>query len=68
MSQILLNGVSVEQTTTRQIPQFNFNQSGIYDRSRIAEFVADQNKIIMGDNREESLDWLLDKKVPIFKG
>ena len=69
MNQALLNGMSVEQTTTRSIPQFNFNQSGLYDRSRIQEFVQEQNKIIMGDGREESLDWLLsDKKVPIFKG
>lgn len=68
MNQALLAGMSIEQTTTRQIPQFNFNQSGIYDRSRIAEFVAEQNKIVMGNGDTIDLSWMLDKKIPVFKG
>ena len=68
LNQALLAGMSVEQTTTRNVPQFNFNQSGIYDRNRIAEFVADQNKIIMSDGREENLNWLLDAKNKISMG
>ena len=68
MNQALLAGMSVEQTTTNQIPQFNFNQSGIHDRSRIQEFVQERNQMIMGDNSVEDLSWLLDKKMPVFKG
>ena len=68
MNQALLSGMSVEQTTTKHIPQFNFNQSGIYDRSRIAEFVQEQNKIVMGNGDVEDLSWLLGKDPPIYKG
>lgn len=68
LNQMLLNGLSIEQTTTKQIPQFNFNQSGIYDRGRMQEFVREQNKIIMGDGREEDLSWLIRKEPPIYKG
>ena len=64
----MLNGMSVEQTTTKQIPQFNFNQSGIYDRSRIVEFVQEQNKIVLGNGDSISMDWLLDPRKKISIG
>jgi len=60
-NQALLAGMSIQQTTTRDVPQFNFNQSGMYDRSRIAEFVQEQNKIIMGNGDTIDLSWMLDK-------
>ena len=68
LNQIMLNGMSVEQTTTKQIPQFNFNQSGIYDRSRIVEFVQEQNKIVLGNGDSISMDWLLDPRKKISIG
>lgn len=68
LNQALLAGFSVEQTMTNHIPQFNFNGSSFYDRSRIQEFVQSQNKIIMGDGREEDLSWVFDPRKKISMG
>lgn len=58
MSRALLDSVSLSTKKTSEYVEFS-NQGGYYDRSRVAEHMANQNKIRMGNGDVIDLNWLI---------
>jgi hypothetical protein len=55
----LLDGIKLNQTTTKDSYSFNFNRSNIYDRTRIQEIDKQQKSMKMANGDVINLDWLL---------
>lgn len=68
MNKLLLTGISSEQTTTSDVPSFNFNGSNVYDKNRIKQFAQEKNQLVISGQPVEDLNWLLDARIPIYKG
>jgi hypothetical protein len=63
MTKAMIASMSTEEASIKNVRGFSSDFSA---RGIIQEHVAEQNKIIMADGREENLDWLYDS--PIGKG
>ena len=68
MNKMLLGGISAETTKTTDVPKFNFNNSDAYGKNRIKQFVQENHQMVVGHGEIEDLNWLLDSRMPIFKG
>lgn len=59
MTKAMLNSMTTSRTNAKQYSDFNFNNSGFYERGRIIEHVQNQNKIKMANGDELDLNWLI---------
>jgi len=59
LTKAMLNSMSTSRRNANSFSDFNFNASGFYDRGRIVEHVANQNKIKLGNGDELDLNWLI---------
>jgi hypothetical protein len=58
MAKAMLDGMMTSNTSTRAFRDMDHNGSA-YDRSRVKEYVAQQNKMVMANGDEIDLNWLI---------
>lgn len=59
LTKAMLNSMSTSRTNTRNFQDFNFNNVNVYERGKVIEHVQNQNKIVLANGDEMSLDWLI---------
>jgi len=58
-AQSLISGISVSSNTTKNFRDFNFSNNNFYDRGRVQEHLAQQNKVVLANGDVEDISWLL---------
>jgi hypothetical protein len=61
MTKALLESMSSSTMKSNQIQGYTYGGGNMYDRARIEEHIADQNKIRMADGSVIDLNWLIGK-------
>jgi len=58
MTDALIGGITLKQTTTNDNPKFNFNKTNIYDRGKVKEFDQKQKTIKLANGDVLDIAWL----------